>query len=131
MKIDHIGYAVKNIDKAKKSMEALGYVFEDTVDDIDRNIFIAFGEMDGYRVELVAPKTLSGGGTPVDGVLGKNGPTPYHICYRSDDIEADIERLKACRFKVSIPLTPAIAFGGKRVVFLYSLSVGLIEIVEG
>ena len=127
MRIDHIGYAVKNIDKAKKSMEALGYVFEETVEDTDRNIFIAFGEMDGYRVELVAPK---GEGSPVDMHLSKIGPTPYHICYKSEDIEAEIEKLKASRFKVTIPLAPAIAFGGKRVVFLYALSVGLIEIVE-
>ncbi len=127
MRIDHIGYAVKNIDKAKKSMEALGYIFEETVEDTDRNIYIAFGEMDGYRVELVAPISA---GSPVDMHLSKIGPTPYHICYKSADIESDIERLQANRFKVSIPLAPAIAFGNKRVVFMYSLSVGLLEIVE-
>lgn len=127
MKIDHIGYAVKNIDKAKKSMEALGYIFEETVEDTDRNIYIAFGKMNEYRVELVAPVSA---GSPVDMHLSKIGPTPYHICYKSTDIESDIERLQANRFKVSIPLTPAIAFGNKRVVFMYSLSVGLIEIVE-
>lgn len=127
MRVDHIGYAVKNIDKARKSMEALGYVFEPIIEDHDRNIFIAFGELDGYRVELVAPM---GEGSPVDMHLSKIGPTPYHICYRSDDIEGDIERLKENRYKVSIPLAPAIAFNNKRVVFLYSLSVGLIEIVE-
>ena len=127
MRIDHIGYAVKNIDKAKKSMEILGYTFDDTVEDKDRNIYIAFGEMDGYRVELVAPISEE---SPVDMHLSKIGPTPYHICYKSTDIEDDIERLKSNRFKVSIPLAPAVAFGGKRVVFLYSLSVGLIEIVE-
>lgn len=127
MRIDHIGYAVKNIDKAKKSMEVLGYTFEKTVEDRDRNIYIAFGEMDGYRVELVAPICE---GSPVDMHLSKIGPTVYHICYKSTDIEADIERLQANRFKVSIPLAPAIAFGNKRVVFMYSLSAGLIEIVE-
>lgn len=127
MKIDHIGYAVKSIDKAKKSFETLGYVFEETIEDIDRNIFIAFGEMDGYRIELVAPIS---GESPVDMHLSKIGPTPYHICYKSDSIEADIERLTANRYKVSIPLAPAVAFGNKRVVFMYSLSVGLIEIVE-
>ena len=127
MKIDHIGYAVKNIDKAKKTMEVLGYIFEDTVEDKDRNIYIAFGEMDGYRVELVAP---IGPGSPVDMHLSKIGPTPYHICYKSADIGSDIERLQANRFKVAIPLAPAIAFGNKRVVFMYSLSAGLIEIVE-
>jgi len=127
MRIDHIGYAVKNIDKAKKSMEVLGYIFGETVEDQDRNVIIAFGEMDGYRVELVAPMSE---GSPVDMQLSKIGPTPYHICYKSNDIESDIERLQANRFKVSIPLAPAIAFGNKRVVFMYSLSVGLIEIVE-
>ncbi len=127
MRIDHIGYAVNNIDKAKKSMETIGYTFEPTVEDKDRDIFIAFGELDGYRVELVAPM---GEGSPVDMYLSKIGPTPYHICYRSSDIEADIAELQKNRFKVSVPLAPAIAFGNKRVVFMYSLSVGLIEIVE-
>lgn len=127
MRIDHIGYAVKNIDKAKRSMETLGYTFEPTVEDKDRNICIAFGELDGYRVELVAPMV---GVSPVDMYLSKIGPTPYHICYRSSNIESDIEELQKNRFKVSVPLAPAIAFGKKRVVFMYSLSLGLIEIVE-
>ena len=127
MKIDHIGYAVKNIEKAQKSMEALGYEFEPVIEDKDRNVYIAFGSLDGYKVELVAPMTV---GSPVDMQLSKIGPTPYHICYKSNDIELDIENLKASKFKVSVPLAPAIAFENKRVVFMYSLSVGLIEIVE-
>ena len=127
MKIDHIGYAVKNIEKAKKSMEILGYTFEDTVEDIERNIYIAFGEMDGYRVELISPMSM---GSPVEVYLSQIGPIPYHICYKSADIEVDIKRLQANRFKVSIPLAPAVAFKNKRVVFMYSLSIGLIEIVE-
>lgn len=127
MKIDHIGYAVKNIEKAQKSMEALGYEFEPVIEDKDRNIYIAFGSLDGYRVELVAPMAE---GAPVDMQLSKIGPTPYHICYISNDIENDVETLKSYKFKVSIPLAPAVAFGGRRVVFLYNLSVGLVEIVE-
>ena len=55
MKIDHIGYAVKNMDKARKTMELIGYVFEPMIKDLDRNILISFGEMDGYKIELVAP----------------------------------------------------------------------------
>lgn len=127
MRVDHIGYAVKNIDKARKYFEVIGYTFEPTVEDNDRNIYIAFGELDGYRVELVAPM---GDGSPVDMHLSKIGPTPYHICYKSENIESDIESLKRNRYKVSIPLAPAIAFDNKRVVFLYNLAVGLIEIVE-
>lgn len=63
MKADHIGYAVKNIDKAKEAMEALGYIFEDTIKDTDRNIYIAFGNLDDLRIELVAPcGHMCGGG---------------------------------------------------------------------
>lgn len=128
MRVDHIGYAVKSIDRAKRSMEVLGFRFGETVEDADRKIYISFGELDGYKVELVAPV---GKGSPVDAHLLKVGATPYHICYRSNDIETDIERLKANSFKVLAPPAPAIAFHNKRVVFLYSLSLGLIEIVEG
>lgn len=127
MNVDHIGYAVKNIDKAKKIMELLGYLFEENIEDRERNIYISFGELDGYRIELVAPISSD---SPVDTHLSKIGPTPYHICYKSTNIEADIEYLQKNRFKVMIPLAPAIAFEGKRVVFMYSLAVGLIEIVE-
>ncbi len=127
MKTDHIGYAVKDIEKAKKTMEVLGYTVGDTVGDRDRNIYFSFCEMDGQRVELVAPMSE---GSPVDGYLAKSGPMPYHICYKSSDLDGDIERLKANRFRVSVPPAPAIAFGNKRVVFMYSLSVGLIEIAE-
>ena len=48
MVIDHIGYAVKKIDKAVKAFENLGYVFEEAIEDVDRNILISFGEKDGY-----------------------------------------------------------------------------------
>ena len=130
MKIDHIGYAVKNIDKARKSMEALGYVFEKTVDDIDRNIFIAFGEIDGYRVELVAPKNLSGGGTPVDGVLGKIGPTPYHICYRCHDLDATCRELVSQGYVICDEKHSAVAFDDRSVCFLIHPFMGMIELLE-
>ncbi len=129
MRIDHIGYAVKDIEKAQKAMGVLGYEFEPVIRDEARNIFISFGKMSGggYKVELVAPISEK---SPVDGYLQKIGAAPYHICYQSDDIEADIQRLQKAKYRVSVPLTPAAAFGGKRVVFLYSLSAGLVELVE-
>ena len=129
MKIDHIGYAVKNIEKAIAGFEALGYQFEPVVPDEDRNVYISFGENDGYRVELIAPMDKSKE-SPVDGVLSKNGAAAYHICYKSANLEEEIEKLQKERFRVVINPAPAVAFGGKRVVFMMNLSVGLLEIVE-
>lgn len=129
MQIDHIGYAVKNIEKARSMFESLGYHFEALCEDTDRNLWIQFGELDGYRIELISPfqKSIE---SSVDAYLQKIGPTPYHICYRSDSFDEDLEKLRQQGFKVTIAPRPAKAFGGKRVVFLMNLQVGLIEVVE-
>lgn len=102
MRIDNIGYAVKSIEKAKSSMKLLGYEFGATIEDSKRNIYIAFGSFDDYKIELVAP--LKVGESPVDRLLSKVGATPYHICYRSSAIEKDVERLTHNGFKLVVPL---------------------------
>lgn len=129
MTIDHIGYAVKRIDRAKAAFEDLGFSFDPIVDDHDRNIRISFGEKDGYRIELVCPidKTQK---SPVDKYLHDIGPTPYHICYRSTDMEGDMAYLQKNGYKVIIEPAKAIAFDNRKVVFLMNLGLGLIEIVE-
>ncbi|MBR5758265.1 MAG: VOC family protein, partial [Thermoguttaceae bacterium] len=103
MNIDHIGYAVEDLDNSKKALEALGFSFESAIEDVDRRIRIAFGELDGYRVELVAPAAEN---SPVSALLKKVGPTPYHLCYLSENIETDVVELIKQRFKVLIPPAP-------------------------
>ena len=129
MKIDHIGYAVKRMDRALNSFKNLGFVFDEIVDDKDRNIRIAFGEKDGYRIELVCPlnKKLE---SPVDQYLSNVPGTPYHICYQSDDFDSEVESLRQQGFKVILEPRPAVAVGGNRVTFLMNLGFGLMEMVE-
>ena len=129
MKIDHIGYAVKRLDCALKSFIKLGYQFNRVIDDTDRNIKIAFGEKDGYRIELVCPLDKFKE-SPVDAYLSKVGPTPYHICYQSGNFDIEIEELKKQGFKVIISPAESVAFFGKRIVFMMNLELGLMEIVE-
>lgn len=129
MRIDHIGYAVKSIEKARADFELLGFRFDGAVfEDTGRGIYIQFGEKDGYRIELVAP--LGGGGSPVDTILRVAGAVPYHFCYASGNIEDDIRELEKQGFKVIVPLEGAPAFGGRRVVFMMNRRIGMIEIVE-
>lgn len=129
MKIDHIGYAVSNMDDAVSAFALLGYSFSPVIKDTDRNIYISFGTLDGCRIELVSPLDTANP-SPVDGVLKKGGNTPYHICYKSSDFDSDLEDLKKQHFNVAIPPAPACAFDGKRVAFLYHLKIGLLEVVE-
>ncbi len=127
MNIDHIGYAVKDIDKSKRLFEFLGFIFEELIEDNDRNIYLQFGKRDGYKIELVAPMK---GESPVDGYLNTVGVTPYHICYCSENLQEDIKKLEKENYKVLIPKKRAKAFGGRHVVFLIHRNMGLIEIVE-
>lgn len=129
MKIDHIGYAVKKIEHAKESFEKLGYCFEEIIRDIDRNILIQFGEKDGYRIELVA-KLEKDKESPVDSLISKIGPAPYHFCYKTANFEEDIQELQSKGFKLTVAPAKAIAFSGKRVAFMMNLGIGIIELVE-
>lgn len=129
MEVDHIGYAVKNMDRAIDVLYELGFIFEPEISDEERNIRISFGQMDGYKIELVSPLDKERT-SPVDQYLKNTVGTPYHICYRSNGLDDEVAMLKARGFKVIIEPRPAVAFNGKRVVFLFNLGIGLIEIVE-
>ena len=129
MNIDHIGYAVKKLDRAINAFSVLGFRFDPVIDDDERNIRVSFGEKDGYRIELVTPLDKSAA-SPVDPYLGSVGPTPYHICYLTDDLDAELGILADQGFKVILPPKEAVAFRGKRVAFLMNLGLGLIELVE-
>ena len=99
MIVDHIGYAVKDIKKAKEEFETLGFEFEELVEDTDRNIFIRFGNNGCYRIELIQTMNEEEP-SPVKEILKKNGPTPYHLCYKTPDIEQEVNRLKEEKWSV-------------------------------
>lgn len=110
LEIDHIGYAVKNIEEAMEQMRLLGYSFGKEIKDEGRKVWIAFGNFKGYRVELVAPAAE---GSPVDNILKYVGASPYHICYCSDDFDYDLKVLCGGGYKVAVPPAPAAALEGR------------------
>lgn len=92
MRVHHVGYLVKRIERAEEIFSTLGYgrVTQTVLDPI-RNVDISFWEKDGYVIELVCPKSED---SVVAGLIKKYKNTPYHICYESDDLESDMELLK-------------------------------------
>ncbi len=129
MRIDHIGYAVKRIDRALTAFQNLGYEFEPVIDDTDRNVRLAFGVKDGYRIELVSPLDKKQE-SPVDQYLSNAVGIPYHICYESESFDIDVSELVKQGYKIVVEPKPAVAFGGRRVVFMINIGFGLMEIVE-
>jgi methylmalonyl-CoA/ethylmalonyl-CoA epimerase len=62
--------------------------------------------------------------------LQKNGNSPYHICYDSEDIASDIAALKKQGYLLVTRPLPAPAMDGRPAAFMYGKNVGLIELVE-
>ena len=127
MKVHHVGYAVKKIEKAASVFEELGYIPDEITEDSIRNIKIMFMENGTERIELVAP---NGENSPIDGVLKNNGPTPYHICYEVPDMDNAVQELKEMGWMVIKEKEKAPAIGGAPVVFLYNRHAGMMELVE-
>lgn len=128
MEIHHIGYLVKNIDKAKEIFESLGYLIEkDTMYDDIRDINICFMCNGEYRIELVSPQSKD---SVVSDTIKKMGETPYHICYYVDDIKKAMESLRAHGFIPTSEIQPAPAINRKQVCFMYKRNMGLLELVE-
>ena len=128
MRVHHIGYLVKKIDRAIESFEALGYTLtvKSTWDEI-RQAYICFLDNGGYCVELICPSEES----PLYPLLRQYGNAPYHICYQCDDMEEAIQTLKAQKFMLFKEPAPAPVIGEKaRVAFLQSARAGMIELVE-
>jgi methylmalonyl-CoA/ethylmalonyl-CoA epimerase len=130
MIIHHIGYAVADIRKAAEAFGEMGYSVGEVTTDAGRHVEIAFASNNGMLVELVAPAQGDAARSPVDSILQKNGPTPYHICYEVGDMEAAVKEMKQRGWTLLIKPARAPALENRGVAFLYSPSVGLVELVE-
>jgi len=91
--LDHIAIAVPDLEKAiERFAEDFGLDLKAREDVPSAKTSAAFFPINKTSIELVHP--LNGEG-PVQKYLDKKGGGIHHLCFRSDDIEADVERLKA------------------------------------
>jgi len=128
MKIHHVGYLVKTMDKAISTFEKLGFtILKSTIFDEYRKINICFIQKDGYVLELVSPTSRE---SIAYGLLKQYRNSPYHICYVSDDLDKDVVELSSNGYVCIDEPRFAPALEHKRVVFLMNSSIGLIELVE-
>lgn len=128
MTVHHIGYLVKNIEKAEAAFSGLGYsCLAERTYDAFRDVMIRFMRKDGYTVELISPVSEN---SVVAGLMKKYKNSPYHICYETDDFDAAISDLERNGYiRIDEPC-PAPAIGGRRVCFLQSARIGMIELLE-
>jgi len=124
----HIGIACRQIARTQAFYEAMGYDASPVVDDPIQHVRVCFLTKAGEPcVELLEPLD---GESPVARILATVGVSPYHMCYKADDIAAAIARLREQRFLLVSGPVPACAMGQRQVAFLFNKNVGLIELVE-
>lgn len=137
-RIDHIGYLTSDIDRSAALFETLGFWAQtDTITDDKpspdtpnlppRNVDLCFLNNGSCTVELVSPLSED---SVVSKTLAKQGEGPYHLCFRADDLDGYIAQLQADRWVLVHRPAEAVAFGGRRVAFLYKKHVGFIEVLE-
>ncbi len=127
--LDHVAIAVPDLKKAiARFLEDFGLTFEGVEDVEQAGTTTAFFPVDGTSIELVHP--LHGQG-PLVKYLDKYGPGIHHLCFRSDDLDADITNLKAKGYQFLSP-APEIGAHNTRVIFIHPRSCDgvLIELNE-
>ena len=127
--IDHIAIAVPELQEAiRRFSEDFGMSLKGEEDVHEAQTRTAFFPFSSGNIELIHP--LDGAG-PVEKFLQKRGGGLHHVCFRSDDLDADAERLrkKGYRFLSDAPQPGA---HGCRVMFIHPKSCDglLVEINE-
>jgi methylmalonyl-CoA epimerase len=128
-RLDHIAIAVADIEGAiRRFSEDLGVPLSGREDVPTESTSTAFLPIEGTRIELVHP--MAGGG-PIAKYLEKRGPGLHHLCFETDALDADIERLRAKGY-VFLSDAPKPGAHGTRVIFLHPKSFDgvLIELAE-
>ncbi len=113
-RLDHIGIAVRSLDAAK-IYESLGLTVEHTEVVETQRVRTAFLSVGDSNLELLEPVDAA---SPIAKFIEKRGEGIHHLCFRVDDIESHLARLKAEGYRL-INESPVPGAHGCRVAFLH------------
>lgn len=115
-RLDHIAIAVPDLPRAiARLQEDLGLACSGQEDVPSAQTVTAFFPLEGTRIELVHP--LEGRG-PVAKYLEKRGGGLHHLCFETDDLDADVAKLRAKGYPF-LTDAPTPGAHGTRVIFLH------------
>jgi methylmalonyl-CoA/ethylmalonyl-CoA epimerase len=116
--LHHIGIAVKSIAAVRPDLPI--------VHDPTQHVRVAFFMMNDLAVELVEPADAD---SPILRGL-QVGTQLLHTCFEVDSIDASVAQAKGAGFSAIRPATPATAFGGRRIAWVFHRQLGLVELLE-
>ena len=132
-KINHIGVAVKDLDKAiELYRDQLGLEFKgiDVVE--SQKVKVAFFKIGETNIELVAPTSED---SPIAKYLEKNREGIHHICFEVEDINRTLNELKSREVKL-INEEPKKGAHGSLIAFIHPKSTNgvlteICQVIEG
>lgn len=90
--IDHIGIAVKDLEKASRYyQESLGLELHGIEEVASQKVKTAFFETGGVHIELLEATDPA---SPIAKFIEKKGEGIHHIAFRTDDIEGQLGKAK-------------------------------------
>lgn len=128
-KIEHIGIAVKDLDKSNELFaKLLGKKHFKTEEVTGEKVVTSFFQVGETKVELLQATDKS---SPIAKYLEKKSEGVHHIAFDVENINAEVERLKAEGFEI-LNETPKLGADNKLVVFLHPRSTNgvLIELCQ-
>ena len=128
-KIDHVGIAVKDLEKAiKLYRDQIGLECKGIEVVEEQKVKVAFFPVGESKIELLESTDPDG---PVGKYIEKKGEGVHHLSFRVTNIEKKLEQLKA-QGVVLIDEKPRYGAGGARIAFLHPKSTGgvLVELCE-
>jgi methylmalonyl-CoA/ethylmalonyl-CoA epimerase len=131
MKFRHLGVAVEKLEDALEFYDAiLGYkLLSGPFSDPIQRVSVCFLGTDNPGdavIELIAPLTED---SPVKGVLSRGGGA-YHMCFETSKLDESLADVVAKGCMLVRKPVPAVAFGGRRIAWVFTRTRQLIELLE-
>jgi len=127
----HVGFVVSSIQNTVQSFADMlqadwdGHIFHDPNQGV-RVTFLKSRRAGDPLFELVEPADEK---SPVQSFVAKGGGM-HHVCYTVANLEEALSRARALGAIITRPPMPAVAFGGRRIAWIYTRNKLLIEYLE-
>lgn len=127
----HVGYAVSSIAQVGEDFARSigahwnGEIIHDPLQEA-RVTFLHCGSPDSPAVELIEP---AGEKSALHKFVSKGGGL-HHVCYEVDSLDQQLEQSRSAGCLVVKNPLPAVAFGGRRIAWVYTRQKLLVEYLE-
>ncbi len=128
-KVEHIGIAVKDIEKSTKIFSKIFGIKSCKSEIVDsEGVITSFFRVGSHKIELVAPINKQG---PIQKYLENNSEGIHHIAFDVEDIHKEMKRISACGIRL-LSDKPKIGADNKLICFLHPKDTNgvLIEICQ-